>query len=228
MNNLILTAGAPVVLILLYIYLRDKYEKEPLKLLLKTLVFGALITIPVYFIEKFLSWFGAEIFTSNSLYVFYSAFIVAGTTEEVFKFLVILILIWKNKEFNEKFDGIVYAVFASLGFALVENFLYVFSYGGSTGLVRAFTAVPAHTVFGVTMGYFFGLARFNKAGMQKLLLFVSLLLAIILHGLYDFILMLDKNNLVIVFLLVLTGMVILALKLMKDHSDNSKFNPRNN
>jgi len=150
---LLFLSSAPVIIILFFIYLRDKYEKEPIKLLVKILIFGAISVIPVFIIEKILMYFGQQFLDTNSvIFVFFNSFIVAGLTEEAFKFLVIYIFIWNNKEFNEIFDGIVYATYASLGFALIENILYVYSKGASVGIVRAFTAVPAHMIFGITMG----------------------------------------------------------------------------
>ena len=91
----------------------------------------------------------------------YTAFVVAGFTEELMKYLAFYFFFWQERNFNEKFDGIIYAVYISLGFAAVENILYVFSGGMGVGFVRAFTAVPAHALFGISMGYYFGLARFD-------------------------------------------------------------------
>ncbi|MEA3451763.1 MAG: PrsW family glutamic-type intramembrane protease, partial [Bacteroidota bacterium] len=146
---------------------------------------------------------------------------------EVFKFLVIYIFIWNNKEFNDIFDGIVYATYASLGFALIENILYVYSNGASVGIARAFTAVPAHAVFGITMGFFFGLAKFsNKKYSNNLAL--AILVPILLHGFYDFILMMQNNYLLILFIPYLIVILWVSFKMMKKHSDNSKFSNKNN
>jgi RsiW-degrading membrane proteinase PrsW (M82 family) len=154
--NLLALALAPILIILLYVYVKDKYDKEPLPLLLKSLLLGALISIPVVFVEGALTsaWQGEFTIAHAG----YTAFVVAGLTEELFKFIVLYWLIWKHKEFDEKYDGIVYAVFISLGFAAVENVLYVLEYGAETGYLRAFTAVPAHAFFGVVMGFYFALA----------------------------------------------------------------------
>ena len=225
---LLFLSSAPVIIILFFIYLRDKYEKEPIKLLVKILIFGAISVIPVFIIEKILMYFGQQFLDTNSvIFVFFNSFIVAGLTEEAFKFLVIYIFIWNNKEFNEIFDGIVYATYASLGFALIENILYVYSKGASVGIVRAFTAVPAHMIFGITMGFFFGLAKFgNKKHNNNLVL--AVFVPIVLHGFYDFILMLQNNFLLFFFLIYLIGILILSIKMIKKHSNNSKFNPKNN
>jgi len=119
--KLLILALAPVFVIALYVYYRDKYEREPIWLLLKALGLGCLITVPVIFVERFLSAQMPEL--SHTGTAFYDAFLVAGFTEELFKYLAFIFLIWTNKNFNEKFDCIVYAVFISLGFAGIENIL---------------------------------------------------------------------------------------------------------
>ena len=101
-------------------------------------------------------------------YAAYTAFIVAALTEEGMKFLAFYFFFWKNRNFNERFDGIVYAVYISLGFAGIENILYVFTGGYSVGVIRALTAVPAHALFGIVMGYYFGMAKFNPGRTYNL------------------------------------------------------------
>lgn len=220
-------SSAPILIILIFIFLKDKYEREPIKLLIFTLFLGCLTPIPVLIVDA--GWGFLERFLpleSHYAKIFYESFIIAGFTEELFKFLVLIIFIWKSKEFDEKFDGIVYAVFASLGFALVENILYVFSGGAGVALLRAFTAVPAHALFGITMGYFFGLAKFSES-RKNLLLFLSLFLPIGIHGFYDFVLMSENGFLLLAFIPFMIVIFILAFQMMKSHSDNSKYNPKN-
>ena len=93
--------------------------------------------------------------------VFYDSFLTAAIPEELCKFLIFMIFIWRDKNFDEYFDGIVYATFIGLGFACVENIQYVFSYGFQTGVVRALLSVPGHFLFGVVMGYFLSMAKFH-------------------------------------------------------------------
>ena len=145
MSTLLILSLAPVAVIAFYIYNRDLYDKEPVKLLLRGLLWGALVCFPASSIEKFLVQFNSS--------PFYEAFVVAGFTEEMLKYLALYFLIWKNEEFNEKFDGIVYGVYVALGFAGLENILYVMEGGLGTAITRAVTAVPAHAIFGLTMGY---------------------------------------------------------------------------
>ncbi|PKP18170.1 MAG: PrsW family intramembrane metalloprotease [Bacteroidetes bacterium HGW-Bacteroidetes-21] len=183
---LLLISLAPVITILLYVYFRDKYEKEPIGQLLKGFFSGLLVFVICVFVELLIS----ALYSSGNVYVkaFYDGFIVAGFTEELFKFLAVMLLFWHNRNFNEKFDGIVYSVFVSLGFAATENIFYVFEGGLSVGILRAFTAVPAHALFGIIMGFYIGLARFDEK-RSGLLLWSGFFYAWIFHGLYDFLLM---------------------------------------
>jgi len=218
--RLLILALAPVFVIAIYVYMRDKYEKEPIKLLFKTILFGGLITYPVILTEKYLLSLKPEL--TGGWPVFYDAFVVAGFTEEFFKFLILVVLIWKNRNFNEKFDGIVYAVFVSLGFAAVENILYVFSHGEAVGYVRAIVSVPAHALFGVTMGFYFGLAKFYRKN-RLVYLFKALLFPVILHGIFDFILMLGNYRLMWLFLPFVVYLYYDGLRKIKNLSSRSYY-----
>ncbi len=218
--NLVFVALAPVFIIVFYIYFRDKYEHEPLAMLLKALLAGAIIVIPVIFMEGFVSSF--DVYLQGLPKAMYNAFFVAAITEESFKYLALMLLIWKNPNFNEKFDGIVYAVFISLGFAGVENILYVSSYGLQVGWSRAFTAVPAHAVFGIIMGFYFGLARFYPEIRRKLLI-RALVFPIIFHGIYDYILLSKLPVLLLLFIPFIVFMWITGFRRMKDLSDRSVY-----
>ena len=222
--TLVFLALAPVFIILFYVYFRDKYEKEPILLLVWAVVSGMLITIPILFIEQGLSNFAAVNLDPSSQ-IIWSAFVVAAGSEETFKFIALFILIWANKNFNERFDGIVYAVFVSLGFALVENLLYVIQGGISVGWLRAITAVPAHALFGVTMGYYFGMARFSSGGMKTAFIIRALLWPIILHGFYDYCLMSGIPLLLLAFIPFIIYLWIQGFTKMKQLSDRSRFRP---
>lgn len=198
MVNLVLVSLAPVAIVLGYIYIRDKYDREPIGLLLKTLVAGALITIPIIFLESLLQYFAPAEILGSRISAAYEAFVVAAFSEELLKFAALYFIIWRNKNFNEKFDGIVYAVFISLGFAAVENLMYVFGHGFNVGLTRAFLAIPGHAFFGVAMGYYLAFARFSIFN-KRLNFTLALLIPIVLHGTYDFILMADEPLGLVVF-----------------------------
>ena len=218
--NLLILALAPVAAILLFIYYRDRYEKEPFKLLFTSFLFGAISVLPVILVEQFLSEF--LVFFYGTFKVFWQSFVVAATTEEFFKFVFLYWLVWWQTDFNEKFDGIVYSVFVSMGFAAVENVMYVFDFGIQTGFIRAITAVPAHFLFGVTMGFYVGLAKFYPQ-FKKKLIWAALIYPILLHGIYDFILMSESPFLLLLFIPFVIFMWRYGLKKIKSLSDKSVY-----
>ncbi len=222
---LLFLALAPAFLIMVYVYFRDKYEKEPIGLILKGFLLGAIIIFPVGLIENSIKDFAVGF--DKIPKAAYDGFLVAGATEEIFKFLMVFILIWRNPNFNEKFDGIVYAVSVALGFATIENLFYVFSNNSlQVGLLRAFTAIPAHAIFGIVMGFYLGLARFSQNKKGRWLL-MALFLPWLLHGIYDFILMSGHPLLLLTFIPFLIFMYRHGLRRMKELSYQSVFNPNN-
>lgn len=222
---LLLLALAPAVILMMYVYFRDKYEKEPVGLILKGILLGGVIIFPVGAIENYIQGFGAGF--DKIPKAAYDGFLVAGATEEAFKFLMVFILIWRNRNFNEKFDGIVYAVSVSLGFAAVENLFYVFSNSSmQVGMLRAFTAVPAHAVFGVVMGFYLGIARFSIRSKGKWLL-LAFIVPWMLHGAYDFMIMSQHPVLLLSFVPFLIWMYRHGLKRMREFNAQSVFNPAN-
>ena len=219
---ILIASLAPVVIILLYIYLRDKYDREPLWLLIKLVVAGAVVVIPIAYVEQALiAWMPPFHRVGAAAY---HAFVVAGITEEGFKFLVLYLVAWNNRRFNEKFDGIVYAVFVSLGFAAVENIMYVVQSGYQTALIRALTAVPAHALFGVAMGYYFGIARMYEE-IRSSYLRKAILVPVILHGIYDFILMVDIGWLLMLFIPYVVYLYMAGMRKIRILSDASIYKP---
>ena len=199
-TRLIIIAVVPAIIGLLSIYLTDRVDKEPAKLLFLTYILGALVVIPTIIVEEILIRF--NIFPG--VYgAFFNAFIVAGLTEEYFKRQVVLKLPYRTNYFNEKLDGIIYGVFASLGFATVENIIYVaFRYTNNPfiGLYRGIFSVPAHGIFGITMGYYLSLSKFNQDKEAKIKnRRLSLFMPAILHGIFDFILMANIRKLSLFF-----------------------------
>lgn len=187
MLKLIILATIPVFIFLFYIYIKDKFEREPLWLALTGFFWGVVATAPIVFCEMLM-----ENFTPADLNFepFYTSFMVAALVEEAFKFAVLYFLISRNKEFNEAFDAVVYGVFISLGFAAAENIFYVLSpdLGGvETGILRGVFAVPAHGLFGICMGYYFSFSKFSS--VKKLNVLHAFFAAFIQHGLYDFFLL---------------------------------------
>lgn len=188
--RLFIIAITPAIVIVLSLYLSDRHDREPFKILVLTYILGALSVIPIIIVEEILLRF--NIFT-GILYAFYTSFIVAGLTEEFFKRLIVLKLPYKTKYFNEKLDGIIYSVFASMGFATIENIVYVvYRYANNphVGLYRGVFSVPAHAVFAITMGYYLSLAKFDTDENRKRInMRRSLYMPILLHGTFNFILM---------------------------------------
>lgn len=199
--NLILTAVTPGIALALVIYAVDRHDREPAKLLIKIFIGGAFITIPIIFLESFL--IGFNLF-GGLLGAAYQSFIVAGFSEEFFKRFVVMKIAYKNKHFDERLDGIVYAVFSALGFATVENIMYVvfrFADVESVGTYRAILSVPAHMLFAVTMGYYLSLSKFAQTDAEKKFYYKKSLTApMLLHGTFNFILMSGSGFLMILFI----------------------------
>ena len=183
---LLILAVAPSIAFILFFYFRDRYEKEPWLLLWKCFGFGALSTFIAMIIEGLLLPVGFSPAKTNNVFIlFITAFFVVGLSEEFSKYLVLSFYAWPKSDFDEPYDGIIYSVVISLGFATIENIFYVFSMGMKVGISRALTAIPGHTFFGVIMGYFIGLAHFNPEKRGKLLAY-GFWGAVIAHGIYDF------------------------------------------
>lgn len=195
-QNVILVALAilPVIVLAIFVYRKDKFEKEPLRMLFKAFFFGCLSTIPAVFLETFLSAGGMSL--TGALQGAYTGYVVAGCSEELCKLLLLTLAVWKSTEFNEYFDGIVYATFVSLGFAGLENLMYVFSQDTfstafATGSMRAVLSVPGHFLFGVVMGYYFALAKFQPK-QRGANLFKAFFYPMLLHGTFDALLMIPE------------------------------------
>lgn len=181
---LLALALAPGLAIGVYIYLKDRHEREPLGLLVTSFFYGGLSIL----ITLLISWPVDSLVSFNADDVFdqfANAFFRVALVEEFSKFIFIRFILYNNKNFNEPFDGIVYAIMVGMGFATVENILYVFQYGVGTGIVRMFTAVPAHATFAILMGYFLGKAKFTHH-RELMYSILALLVATAFHGTYDY------------------------------------------
>jgi RsiW-degrading membrane proteinase PrsW (M82 family) len=187
MNSLVLfaLALAPGAAIGLYIYFKDKYEREPIGLVVMSFFMGVVSTIITVLISWPINWIipiDEKSVSEQALH----AFILVAFIEEFSKFIFVRWVLYPNKNFNEPFDGIVYAVSVSLGFAGLENILYVMNSenGVATGIMRMFTAVPAHATFAVLMGYFMGIAKCEKEKSHYV--WYGLAVATLFHGAYDY------------------------------------------
>ena len=156
-------ALAPAFAIALYIYWKDTHEKEPVGVLVMCFIFGVLICFPAGFWNSgVFEIFGFDLDNNHNglLLSFFMAFFVVGLGEETLKYLVVIFYAFRKPCFNEPFDGIVYAVMVSLGFAAFENIFYVMEGGLGVAVLRMFTAVPMHAAFAVIMGYYIGLSKY--------------------------------------------------------------------
>lgn len=222
MNNLLL-AIAPVFIIIIYIYFKDKYEKEPTGLLILSFVLGAVISI----IITTILYLGFDIVLPlkddfSVLQQFVKAFFVVGLVEEFSKYVIVRYFAQPRLAFNEPFDGIVYAVMVSMGFAATENVFYVLQGGTGVAVLRAFTAVPAHATFGILMGYFMGKAKFSSNRIKLNL--AGLGLAILFHGAYDFFLFIKfiPGIWIGAFISLFIG-ILLSRKAIRKHQERSHF-----
>lgn len=195
---ILLAAVAPGLSLLAYFYLKDRYETEPIHLVIRMFVFGVLLVYPTMVLQRAL----IEEFGSGT---FISSFLLAGGVEEFLKWFVLYHLIFRHEAFDEPYDGIVYAVAVSLGYATLENIIYAFLHASSFSalMIRALLPVSAHALFGVMMGYYLGKAKFVPLKARRYL-WISLLLPIFWHGLFDYILLFFKTNWVWVIIPVMT------------------------
>jgi len=223
MEKLGALAIAPALICLVYMYIRDKYEKEPWRLLATGVVIGAIMTFPIMqgqgFVARFMpitGQLGEAAFTS---------FAIASLVEEGFKFIALYLLVWHSRNLNEKVDGIVYAVFISLGFAGVENVLYVLNpqLGGlTTALMRAVISVPAHGLFGIMMGYYFTMAKFEPQNKVRHI-FMAFFVPWAVHGLYNTILLSGYTYHMLIFIPFLLLAWRNGMKKIKMHLEASPF-----
>ncbi len=223
LNEILLVCAAliPAIALCIYVYKKDRVEKEPIGLLLGLLVLGALSCYPAAELEGVVGGWIRDIFVpygrvengvlhlSSTMFKIYSAvryFLCVGLIEEGIKFLILYMVTKDNKNFNCLFDGMIYAIFVSLGFAALENVFYVLRYGWQTAIARAYLSVPGHMFFAVLMGYYYSrwhmykLAKKQELQLKQLGLIpldakefsgvgsiiMALLLPIAVHGFYDF------------------------------------------
>jgi protease PrsW len=206
-----MAAIAPCAFWLWLIYKGDKYQPEPKLQIIKVFLLGAAVAIPVAIIESLLYPGSPQgrLSVSTAAYV---AFGVAGVTEEVAKFLAVRVGIYRSRFFNEPADGLVYAAAAALGFASLENVIYIINFGWQVILLRGIFSNLAHVLFSALWGYPLALV---KLGIQpKVLVYLGLIGAIAAHGLFDFLFFTESvfTWLVIPFFLAMVAVFILMLR----------------
>jgi len=219
---LVALAVAPALIICFVIYRIDRYDKESHWQLIICFILGMLVTFPAMHLEAYGESFGLNQPGHLGKLILLS-FVVVGLTEELAKFVVLIGYAYPRRAFNEPLDGIVYSVMISMGFATLENIIYADRFGLETTVLRAFTAVPAHAVFGVFMGYYVGLAKFSK-GKKIALISAGIFLAAVVHGIYDFFILQEYYDWLMVFAtLTLCISLYFAIRLVRLHQANSPF-----
>lgn len=190
---LLALAIAPGIAICLFIYSLNRSGKGSGSSLLLSFVLGCLSTLPPFLVQMLTEDVRSAPYRHSILSYAWYAFIVVAFSEEGSKFLVLRYYAYPKRSFSEPFDGIVYAVMIGVGFATVENIEYIWKFGVETGVARFFLSVPAHASFAVLMGYNVGWAKFEP-GRSGWLMRKGLLIAVLLHGSYDFFLFLQQNR----------------------------------
>lgn len=231
---LLALAILPVLVIGTYVNRKDR-NKEPTAILVKLFVFGVLSCFVVFYVSYILGnifpVLSANSTKSTFIELLIYTFIGVALVEEGSKLLMVYSIGYKNKEFDEIYDIIIYAVFVALGFAAFENILYVFgndTIAGSikTGVLRAVLSVPGHACDGLFMGYYLSLAKIselqNQKEMSKKYLLKSLLIPTILHGTYDFCLLINNVLFLLVFLVFVIWMYINSIKKLKLVATNNR------
>lgn len=231
MEYLLAISVLPSILLGSYIYKKDVTSKEPTGLLVGLFFAGVLSLIPAAILETIAEALFPSLFDGSDLFLlFIGCSLGIGLIEEGVKWLFLNVITWKHKDFDHIYDAIVYAVFVSLGFATVENILYVFQYGFLTALVRAVASVPGHVFFAVFMGYYYGIAKQASVNSRKNLVTKNMLLSICIptlaHGFFDFCLFAQTVPTIIAYLVFLVFLYILAFKKVKQLS-NIKVNLNN-
>jgi protease PrsW len=209
---LLLVTIIPSLIILAYFIYSDKF-REPVKAILIVLLLGVLIAIPAGYLNNFvIKNFSNYDTVNNALLV---GFFAGGLVEELLKFSILYFYVSKMQDFDEPMDGIVYGVTASLGFATLENFEYVYLAANSLDFTsmeiaigRALTAIPMHGLNGCVMGFYFGMMHFT--GNKKYLGY-AVILPIVFHGSYNF--LLHFNFLFALMIIII--LIIFSLKLHK-------------
>lgn len=183
--GLLALAIAPGLAICLFIYFKDKYNKEPLGQLILSFFIGILAIIPAVLIQIGLTRPVENFIGEGVIYTAVFSYLIVGLSEEASKYLAILMVPYRRRSFDDPFDGIVYAIMVGMGFATLENIGYVMQHGLGTGIMRMFLSVPAHATFAVLMGYHIGLAKFDPVNRKKYM-FLAVFWPVLFHGTFDF------------------------------------------
>ena len=207
----------PSIILFIVVWRGDRYEKEPPKLLVKLFLLGALTTVSAFIIETLFSDFllGA-LDHQGMLFLIIDNFLVVAVAEEAGKFFVLKKITWRHPAFNYTFDAVVYAVCVSLGFATLENILYLVDGGFAIAVMRALFSVPGHFIDALYMGYYYGFARYSDAfgdkRLKKKYLRQAFIVPVLIHGFYDFCLSTEYWGFILIFLVFEVVITVLAIR----------------
>lgn len=187
---LVALAVGPVITIIVFFYAKDKNDREPFGVLLMSFFWGCFSVLPAIILEYLLPHFIPDSQGTSLASMAIYTFGIVAVSEEGSKFIFLRYYSFRKRSFNEPYDGIMYAIMVGMGFATIENLLYIF--GADTPQsrmemagIRAVTAIPAHATFAAVMGYYVGLAKFRKAASKRLMA-EGVFYAVLFHGAYDF------------------------------------------
>ncbi|MBQ6128212.1 MAG: PrsW family intramembrane metalloprotease, partial [Lachnospiraceae bacterium] len=202
---MLLLSVLPSIILFVVVWRGDRYEKEPPKLLVKLFLLGALTTVSAFIIELLFSDFIlGSCDPQGMLFLIVDNFLVVAVAEEAGKYFVLKKVTWKHPAFNYTFDAVVYAVTVSLGFATLENMLYLVDGGLGTAVMRALFSVPGHFIDALYMGYYYGFARYSEAfgdeRLRKKYLRQAFIVPVLIHGFYDFCLSTEYWGFILIFL----------------------------
>ena len=228
--NFILIAAAviPAVFLMVRVYRADRLEKESPRQLWALIRGGILSALLALVEERVLSWgLDAAVEKNTVLYNVLLYFVIVAVSEESSKYIFLRRSSWRSPEFNCQYDGVVYAVFTSLGFALWENISYVINYGFGTALVRAVTAIPGHACFGVFMGVFYGMAKkYDYNRMPKVSTVCrccAIVVPALLHGTYDYIASTEAQGSTWFFLGFIAVLFVVSYALVGKAASNDQY-----
>ena len=223
---LLLAALVPAAFLMVQVYRLDRIEKEPAGLLLKLALFGALSGLAAGAIEGALTRVLDVTLGGSTLRLVLENFLAVALVEEACKRWVVLKFAWNHPAFDYRFGAVVYCVFSALGFAALENILYVAEYGFAVAVSRALLSVPGHCFFAVYMGIYLGQAKMAERAMQRYYielpdetpgqyLRASLLVPTLLHGFWDFSLSVGGWLMTILFYLFVLAFFIDAYRKLR-------------
>ena len=231
-RNLMALAIIPGLLLIIYVYRKDKVEKEPLGLILRIIFLGVLSCFAAAYLEMFESRFLPQYPKGSLEYALTTSFCMAALVEETVKYFAMRIGSWKYPGFNYRFDGIVYGCSSAVGFAIYENINYVARYGLETAVVRAFTAIPLHAFCGVFMGVFYAYSKkasiLGNKGAYAGYTLLAFLVPMLIHGTYDTFAFLGNNGTMqlLIFVVLLYIAAITTIKRLSASDYRAGFYPQ--